>query len=229
MTFLKINADDFLLFSKVARGLPGIKPMVTRGLLKEAALQMVHDAVDHLDLSGSSVTQDELNELFHETARTGYVTEVVSPAGARLLIRLYLAGALPMKAKQAPTAPTSELQAYCDSELELEAKQEARRARHLAYEEKLSNPQCISEAEFTWPLLNAVFWRHGKELREMVIGGITVHKLVQRFASNSRKDHDFKISFSWNSANGRPHEIKGFSKYEGNRANDEKRNWGLYE
>ena len=229
MTAHQLNPDDFQIFSKVAVGLPGLKPNVSRSVLKELALRMSAEDIDQAELSGSTVTASELNELFHETARTGYVTEVVSPAGARFLVRLYMAGSLPMKSRHSPTAPSSDLAAYCISEPALEALQNVRVARRLAYEAKVANPQCITESEFTWALLNSVFWAHGKLLHEMVIGGVTVNKTVQRFASNSGKHDDFKVSFSWPSEDGKACEIEGYSKYEANRANDEKRNWGLYE
>jgi hypothetical protein len=181
-----LDSDDFQTFTQVSKGLPDIKPRTVQKKLEALYETLRREKLSEGSLNGLFVTLGELEELYHTTLRTGYETNVVSPAGARALVRLYKAGAL-------------------------------------------ANPETIVEAEFTWSLLNAVFFRHGKDTREMVVGGRPVSKHLHPFRSNSGKSTDFNVTFTWKSTDGTARQLEKQSLYESNRRNDEDRNWGLPE
>ena len=134
-----------------------------------------------------------------------------------------------MKPRTQPGEVTPELVEYCESEPSLMERAKERLAQRAAYEAKVSNPETIVEAEFTWSLLNAVFFRHGKDTREMAVGGRTVSKHLHPFRSNSGKSTDFNVTFTWKSTDGTSRQLEKQSLYESNRRNDEDRNWGLSE
>lgn len=223
------NPDDFKSFTEVAAGLPGIKGRIAQRDLSELIMEMVRQNVGHTEYGGCVVTTEDLNELFRTGYRGGYEREGVSPAGARILVRLYLANALPMKPHTYPSEISADVLEYCDGEAALIAKEQQRWDEDVAYRAKILAPENIHESEFTWTLLNAVFWAAGKKVRDMEIGGIAVHKQVSMYFSNSRETHEFKASFFWTSSDGKAMKEEGYSKFESNRANDPHRNWGLPE
>ncbi len=233
---LRADPDDFLTFSELFRGLPHARPRVNQGWLRDVWFNAIQTEVAVADLAGFCVPTAELAELFHETTRTGYSTEVVSPAGARLLARLYRAGVLDT-GKKKPEEPSAEFLAYCASEpqllgkarmraLEKAGKQQAERV----YRERLTKPDCFTEDEFTYRLLDDLFWHHkGAGGGELVIGGVCVSKEVAAYCSNSGKSRDYRVRFVWRSSDGKHRELTKHSAFESNRRNDEKRNWGLPE
>lgn len=229
----QLDPDDFLTFRDLAPGLPNLRPRATQGWLRDAWGKALIAEQPQLDLGGQAVSVEELGELYHETFRTGYATHVVSPRGAQLLLRLYAAGVLDTGKKQ-PGMPAPELVAYASSEQALREKaaerKEQRRQAQAAREEKLSHPESIAEDEFSFSLLNALFFRHvGKGEGTLRVGGVLVDKSLSRYTSNSGKSHDWRVTFTWQSADGRLRELAKASDYEGNRRNDPERNWGLPE
>jgi len=216
-----LDPNDFKSFRDVCKGLPGVKPRLLQNRLREALVRG-----EGLTLGAEQVTHGELRELFVTAYRGLYEVYVVSPKGARILVRLYRAGVLETPPKEVST----ELLKYLDSEDALRAKAQARRDRERAYREKVENPESITESEFTFSLLNEVFWKQGlKGDSSMVLDGITVTKSVTPYLSNSGKSRDFRVAFSWVGRDGKRHCAEKPSIYEGNRRNDEERNFGLPE
>lgn len=224
-TMTDLDPNDLMSFTEVCKRLPGVKPRVLRQQVREASL-----LGKGLKLGTERLTKEEVEEL-QITAYRGrswapYEVDVVSPKGARALVRAYRAGALCKK----PQEVSPELLEYIESEEALRAKVRARQDAERAYREKITNPQSIKESEFTFSLLNDVFWAHGlKGNCSMVIDGITVTKSVLPFYSNSGKSRDFRVTFSWTGRDGERRTLSKESTYERNRRNDEKRNFGLPE
>lgn len=226
-----LDPDDFLTFRDVARGLPNLRPRATQGWLRDLWGEALIAEQPDTSVAGQTVSVDELSELFHETFRTGFPSQVVSPRGAQLLLRLYAAGALDTGKKQ-PDAPSPELVAYAQSEPELREKaaahKEVRQRAQAAREKRLAHPERIAEAEFSYSLLNALFFKHvGKGGGTLRVGGIEVHKNISQYTSNSGKSQDWRVRFTWQSADGCHRELRKTSAFEGNRRNDPNRNWGL--
>ncbi|MNR71794.1 hypothetical protein D3C71_24720 [compost metagenome] len=220
---------DFETFTEVCKGLPGVKPRLTRAWLKDVYLDALQKGDAHAHLEGLAVPVAELAELFCETERGDYPVELVSPAGARLLVRLYAAGVLET-AKGSLGEPSAELQAYSTSEPVLLEKARARAQLQAEHHARLDDPANIQESEFSHGLLDELFWRHnGKGDGALRVGGILVQKSLSRFVSNSGKSSEFRVVFSWTSPSGERKELAKPSQFEGNRRNDAERNWGLPE
>jgi hypothetical protein len=220
-----LNPDDFLAFTQVAAGLPGVKPRVTLDWLKETWADAVVKDEPNVDIQGVLITTKTLGELFHSNSwGTG---NRVSPAGAQLLITLYEQGTLPLKTN-AVKQVSAELLDYANSGTQLAELEKSRLADKALYEEKLQNLQLIHESEFTYQLISDIFWKHlNKGAGGLYIGGILVTKNLVRYASNSGKSQDFSVSYSWVSSLGEHKRLTKDSTYSENRRNDASRNYGL--
>lgn len=219
-----LNPDDFKTFTELCKGLPGVKPRVLRRELKEALLNLEADGISFGEMF---VSKEELREFFHPAMRGLYSVETVSPKGAQILVRLYQAGVL---TKKPPQEISAEVLEYANSEAALRAKQRARIDAKNAFDAKVANPETIKEVDFSYSLLNAVFWKQGlKGHASMELDGIQVSKSVLAYHSNSGKSRDHRVVFSWIGRDGKEHRLEKSSVYEGNRRNDPERNWGLPE
>jgi len=228
-----LDPDDFLTFTDICRWLPNVRPRATLAWLRDAWGEALLAQESEVTLGVKTVAVDELGELFYETFRTGYETRVVSPRGARLLLRLYAAGVLDT-GKKKPGAPAPELVAYAESEGALHeksaARQEQRRQAEAERQEFLAHPEKVPESALTFGLLNDLFFHHGcKGNSEMSVGGLLVEKSVSRYTSNSGKSQDWRVTFTWRSSGGGLRELTKHSAFEDNRRNDPDRNWGLPE
>src|SRR5258708_1055055 len=87
----------------------------------------------------------------------------------------------------------------------------------------------ITPGQFTFSLLNQIFWNHKIKDGALEIGGVTVTKSIWRVTSNSGKSADWTVTFTYRDAEGERHEFKKESRYSSNRRNDPDRKWGLYE
>lgn len=219
MAHQELDSADFETFTAICKGLPGVKPRKTQQRLRE-----LHYQGENTVIGGVPVSADDLKELFVEAVRGGFLTERVSPAGARLLVKLYEAGALEVT----PSTVSDEVRAYCESEVELREKVKARERAAAELKERREHPERIKEEDFSYSLLNQLFWHHGQQGNSsMVVGGITVHKTVLPRRSNSGKSTDFAVTFSWTGADGKQHQVEKANVYDNNRRNDPDRNWGL--
>lgn len=221
MANVELDSADFKSFKAICDGLPGVGPRKTLWRLRE-----LYDLGQDTMIGSIKVTIEELGELFVPAVRGFYASERVSPAGARLLVRLYEAGELETE----PSAVSEEVRRYCNSEPELREKVRARERAKAEYEERLNQPERIKEEDFDYGLLNDLFWHHGLQGNSrMIVGGIEVQKTVTRYMSNSGKSRDFAVTFNWVGSDGKRRHATKPSMYENNRRNDPERNWGLPE
>lgn len=227
---LGLDPADFQTFTWVCQGLPGVKPRVNQRRLRELFHALRKAGPKSATLINATVVLSELSELFCEFDSSHYGTsERVSPAGARLLVRLYAENELVLKGK-VTGEPTAELLAYCNSEQALLDKLQERKAAEAAFKARLSDPASFSEDEFSTSLLDKLFWKHvGSGGGKLTVGGVEVQKAVTSYRSNSGKSRDFRVSFYWTGSDGVKQERVMPSLFESNRRNDEDRNWGLPE
>ena len=170
---------------------------------------------------------------------------LVTPEVAVKLIKLYQKGVLSTGGKK-PGRVQQWLVDYAATPMEviMEKSRELWHSEHAAMDTakaaaavvaaersaSLQNLAAFNERQFTYSLLNDLFFENvGKGAGELIIGGISVKKHLSRYASNSGKNHDFQVSFSWTTPDGTPELITKESVYRGNRHNDAGRNWGLPE
>lgn len=182
-----------------------------------------------LELFGATVAADSVGQLMNKR---------LTPSAVAVLIGLYRYGKVPMSVK-APIEVPQDIVTFSQADEEellrksVELRTRADQDRQKRAEERnarFSKLGAISEADFTYSLLNDLFFFHlgggGGSLR---VGGILVTKHLSRYASNSRKTHDWDVAFTWVGRDGQPKEIRQESQFKNNRSNDEKRNWGLPE
>ena len=230
MTSDKVSVRDLMPVTVFFALLPGVKPRVAKQLVESAFNEAIVCGVDHFQIGTVQFLVDAANTWW---VRTVEDTACLTPAGANAMVTLYLAGQLPMSTKTAGGVPDS-VTAYCDSQAELEqryaTRQAAKEAERLAFESLVANPESVTEADFTYALLDAIFWRHhGPGSGRLGIGAVVVQKSVLMFASNSGKSRDSDVEFTWVSAEHGLRSLKKSSSYAGNRRNDESRNFGLPE
>lgn len=221
-----LDPNDFWAFTKFAKHLGGLKPRVTLNWLKDRFYEACSTDAPEVDLNGTLVLKSEMSQLF---CQDDWGAERISPDGAALLVRLHTAGVLLYKtSKPGPVAPAA--QSYIDSKPVLLAKVLQARAEREAYARKVAEPSAIREEEFTYRLLDDVFWKHqGKGTGTLEIGGVLVRKSVNTLSSNSGKTHDSAVRFTWRAADGVEKVLSKPSIYTDNRRNDAERNWGLLE
>lgn len=221
-----LDPNDFWAFTKFAKHLGGLKPRVTLNWLKDKFYEACDMDSPDVDLGSTMVPKSEMLELF---CQDDWGAQRISPDGAALLARLHVAGVLLYKTtRPGPVAPAA--QAYIESKPALLAKVLQARAEREAYARKVAEPSAINEDEFTYRLLDDVFWKHqGKGGGTLEIGGVLVRKSVTTLSSNSGKTQDSSVRFTWRSVDGTEKVLLKPSVYVGNRRNDAERNWGLPE
>ena len=230
LTADKPDTADFKTFAWVCKGLPRVKPRVNQSRLRDLLYHMAENRVTETSIGNSTVNQAELAQVFCED-NSGYfgIVQRVSPAGALVLVRLYLAHELEMSGKS-PGEVSAEVLAYSDSEADLIKIAQDRKVAKATFDARLNDPAGFTESEFSFSVLNGLFWRHGgASLKSLIVGGIEVSKNLVPYSSNSGKTWDFRVSFHWTGSDGVKREAVKESSYESNRRNDEERNWGLPE
>jgi hypothetical protein len=189
-----VGPQDYLPFSHVCRGLPGLRPRVTQGALRALHAEAATTGTVHL--GDQVVSHAELAELFVPVTRDGFEGLAVSPAGARLLTRLYGAGVLDTAGKPA-SSPIPELLAYVRGEGPWLEPARTRAQARAAYLEKISQPATIQEHEFTPRLLDDVFRLHrGRGEGSLEIGGVRVARRPSKQVLEGRT-MVFTLRFEW--------------------------------
>ena len=178
-------------------------------------------------LGGVEVDPDAVGALLEER---------IGPSAVRLLLELHAQNALPTTRKRLAEVPDwlARYAAENEDALRLRSIQLRELGRPAAEEKKASReallgaPEKIAESQFTWSLLNDLFWHHvGQASGALVIGGIAVHKHVTSYTSNRGKSRDFEVAFRWTGGDGRPRELVRESRFRRNRRNDPARDFGL--
>jgi hypothetical protein len=250
----KLDGRDLMPLRTALGYLPGIKPRVAADALVYAHYKLMEERIRlerefleqnplseagpdlsgvTVDFQGHSLSREDFDEL---VVTNDFGTRCVTPKGVLLLIKLYQAGAFERNTgkKGEVGEPHVELRTYAEMEAELLARAGARRQENAEWLAKrdayVKDPASVPESEFSYSLLNAVFFEHcGAGSAKLEIGGITVSKMVARYVSNSGKSQDSTVVFRWTDKDGKPHELSKESRFVGNRRNDAERNWGLPE
>jgi hypothetical protein len=228
----KIDGRELMQLSTALGYLPGVKPRRAAEDLVRAYYRLIDERIrfeqlevgqhgekeETLDLSG--VTVDffghplSMSDFEGLAARSDFGSRCITPKGVLLLIKLYQEGAFERKKvkKGLPEEPSPALHEYAAKEAELLAKSAARRkdnadwlAKRDAY---LENPASVPEAEFSYSLLNALFFKHhGPGSATMDVGGLRVTRGVATDSSNLGKIQESTVVFRWTSADGQSHEL----------------------
>lgn len=190
--------------------LPGIMPIKARRLILEGDLL---SAAERADLRSRDRSFLDL------------VIEV-GPDAAAAILAAYKDGRLPMK-KGARPAAAPEAEAY----LTQGAKHRIQIAERERRERAVKDPSLISESDLTnHRLIDSVFIANiGTGSGSMVLAGITVHKQVIGYKSNSGKSTGWRVRFEWTGSDGQKRHSETIPPEADNRRNDPERNWGLYE
>jgi hypothetical protein len=190
--------------------LPGIMPIKTRRLVLEGDLLSTANRADIRPRDRSFL------DLVIE----------VGPDAAAAILAAYRDGHLPMK-KGAKPVDAPEAEAYLARGDELR-KQLAERKRR---EQAVKDPSLISESDLTnHRLVDSVFIANiGTGSGSMVLAGITVHKQVLGYRSNSGKSTGWRVRFNWIGSDGQKRHSETIPPEADNRRNDPDRDWGLYE
>ena len=240
---MKIERSMLLDYQAACKMLPNVKPRTVTNILN-SLLDSIMSQVDILNMTsdtpepsieycGITLSSSDIHNI-RSVADFGRIK--TTPQGAKTLIALYQAGGLfSERDKKAKVEPVhDELIVYADSEAALIDKtlaiKEAERKAKEEREERINNPETLSVKDFTYSLLNDIFFVHlGKctGQQEMNIGGIPVTKTVLPHRSNSGKSRDFEVTFYFTDECGERQTISKSSQYTGNRRNDADRNHGL--
>jgi hypothetical protein len=98
-------------------------------------------------------------------------------------------------------------------------------------EQAVKDPSLIVESDLIdhW-LIDRVFAaNNGPGSGSMVLAGITVHKQVTGYRSNSGKSTGWHVRFDWTGSDGQARHSEIIPPEADNRRNDPDRNWGLHE
>ncbi len=196
--------------SSFLNDLPDVRPRKARTLILESDL----------------LSKDERADIrWRESSWIDTVLEV-GPDAAAAILAAYKAGLLPMKKGAVPIA-APEAEAY------LAQRDELRRqiAERIRREQAVKDPSLILENDLTTHrLIDSVFIANiGTGSGSMVLAGITVHKQVIGYQSNSGKSTGWRVRFDWTGSDGQKRYSETIPPEADNRRNDPERNWGLYE
>lgn len=229
----RVSPEHLMKLGEALESLPNVKPRKARATLDEFWNRLVNALMDgkegRIELpDGSAFGWPEFNEIFVEDI---YRTRRVTPPGAEFLVRLYRAGVFELKSARDEIGEPRVLLDYAANEAAILQKQAAEDAEIARRKDLVAHPEKVTESEFTYGLLNEIFFKHcGEGSHELEIGGIKVVKsLGGGYRSNSGKNRDFDVSFSWTGSDGKQHSIDKQSRYKDNRRNDPVRNHGLPE
>lgn len=226
----------YMTLVEALKCLPGVMPNKSKKLIDDALeISYVPGSMEISDFGyrvGETKLSQEEYKAIHIEVQSFYGTTIrISPQGAKVLMKLYRNGDLVMHKGKSITEST-ELQAYIDKESAF--KEEVDRIRRKDERKKylIENPDKIKEADFSYSLLDSVFYHKFGAIRgykTMILDGIEVKKSVFVYQSNSGKTHDSEVTFSWTDSKGETHSLCKPSLYSENRRNDANRNWGLPE
>lgn len=191
-------------------GLPGIMPIKARRLVLEGDLL---SAVERSDIRSRDRSFLDL------------VLEV-GPDAAAAILAAYKDERLPMKKGAKPVdAPAAEAYLARADELRTQIAERERRERAV------KDPSLITESDLTnHRLIDSVFIANiGTGSGSMALAGITVHKQVIGYRSNSGKSTGWAVRFDWIGSDGQKRHSETTPPEADNRRNDPDRNWGLYE
>ena len=209
--------------------LPGVAPNKSKKQLKSAIIGECMQPPSN-SIGEFSYEPKELKEMYIEDYSG--ISEIIriTPEGAKKLILIYKRKSLPLKPNGKVEDPLEALMKYSESasiykQAALKEKEKIAKRKYL-----LANPDKIQENDFSYQLLDSVFWEkfgpiHGSYTLQLA--GINVTKSVCLYKSNSGRTCDHEVSISWIGSDGKKHELSSPSRYKNNRRSDPERNWGL--
>lgn len=219
-------ATEYLTLIQALKCLPGVMPNKSKKIMSPD-----YSGVEYsrYKIGKTELTEADYNEIWIKKLSSYGETIRISPKGARILLKLYYNGDLILKKGEKISKETG-LQEYIDKEkyFAQKAEQLRRDDEYKAY--LLENPEKIKESDFSYGLLDKLFWKKFGAIRgaeSLVLDGIEVTKCVSVYKSNSGKSQDSEVVFSWVDSNGKKHVIKKPSSFKENRRNDPDRDWGL--
>lgn len=177
-------------------------------------------------LGGDLLNEEQLRDIFYRSAHMLDMVQVVGPVAAKAILMVYEEGKLPMK-KGAKVSDAPLARAYADDPALLAQMEERRRRKDCVKDTSL-----VRESDFhDNRLLDSIFWQAmGAGEGTLNLAGIDVTKNIRGFRTNSGKNTDYEVSFSWVGSDGvRKQTGTGLPPAAFNRRNDEERDYGLYE
>ncbi|MCW3782999.1 hypothetical protein [Defluviimonas salinarum] len=233
----RIESELCLRQGEVVRLIPEVRPNVALQTFREVILDVL--CGEHQD--PIPVSLEEVRDA-HRGDNAAFEPEVITPAGARLLKRLFEAGMIPQRRKASPK-DLSALEAYIASEPDLversralrtsrTAAKEARDAAWRAMDERAqaiaADPGIARAEEISAALIDRVFihlrgYGAGGTIR---LAGMECHKMLDRYLSNSGKTRSTTAVCWWIDEEGQRHGDPAPLSIP-NRRSDPTRNWGL--
>jgi hypothetical protein len=189
--------------------LPGVQPIKARKLILSAGL----------------LSKEQRADIYNRDRGAFDLVQLVGPDAAAAILSAYRAGQLPL-APGRKIAAASDAERYVESEsARREADERTRRARAF------DDPSLIVETDLEdHYFIDGVFLKHvGKGSKSMTLAGITVHKTLSGYKSNSGKSTGWRVRFDWVSSDGKPRRSEVAPPEASNRRNDPERDWGLYD
>lgn len=245
MHVFNYNRDYLMSLSEFLNLLPNVKPRKARAKLKEWQEEIFEQVMEDtfagedreiydLDIGkGIVLSSDDFEHIFYDDE---FSATKITPHGAKILIEIYGAELFELAPRKNIENVSNKAIDYSKSEQELMKKQgladEIENAKKQEYADLINCPQNINPENFTYSLLNDVFIKHvGLKggCYSMGIGGVEVTKNVNMYTSNSGKNRDSEVTFTWIGPDGKKQQIEKPSYYSQNRRNDPDRNWGLHE
>jgi hypothetical protein len=178
-----------------------------------------------LVLEGDILTKDLKSDLHYRDSIFDLVVDI-GPDAAAAVLAAYKAELLPMNRGTKPEhAPQAE--AYLEQGELLRAQIEEKRRRVAA----IKDHSLLVEADLTdHRLVDSIFIaNHGPGSGSMTLAGITVHKQISGYETNSGKNTGWRVRFDWTGSDGKHRSSEVVPPEANNRRNDAERNWGLPE
>jgi hypothetical protein len=207
-------------------GWPAVVPrseaLTLRGFLALLPGVAVHTAAREFDLQvqraridGSALVRSghlllplaEVDGFFFMHARARRVT----PKGARWFIYCFRQGVLPKSAGH-PEGDMDAALAYARIGEDPADQARAERARLRAYRERLGDPDRIPERDFTYKLLDDIFWRHlGSQAGKLTVGSVDVWRELVAADDGAATVRSYR--YTWNSRERGPMVVDGVHLY----------------
>lgn len=214
------HRDELLPIRDFLKQLPGLTSTASNDLLN-ALFDAIAEGRETLPFGAFTVPTATVNGWFLANSKG---QQCVDPNSARPLLELCRAGALPMTDGPPGEVPRDLLE-YAEGRGRLldEARSagEATDTQATDWRRKVANHACVAEAEFSYSLLNKIFFNHhGPAGGSIEIGGIQVYKFVLSRRSSSGNRFEADVIFRWQSADGTIKELQKESLHAGSVSSD---------
>jgi hypothetical protein len=196
---MKIAYDLLMPLPEVLQGLPGVYPLKLASHLRAllAAAEQGPPALPNVLM----LSQKDLLAMFAREESKRHIR--ATPFGVKKLIELYEQETLPLRPGVVEWRPAPQLFDYIASEKELLAETSQKHLQSERVIELLSNPGSITEADFSYDLLHALFARQPlPENSVLSVGNIQVTRCASSMQKNRRGASPRLIIFRWRDSSG---------------------------